>query len=159
MKRILVTYFSASGATRKVAEKIHNIIESDLMEITPAVPYTREDLNWNNKKSRSSIEMEDKSFRPEIVKAKENLNEYGTVFVGFPIWWYIAPTIVNTFLESYNLEGKTIVPYFTSGGSGAGKTVDYLIPSCKGAEVLPAKRLNAFDEGGIKKWLEELDLK
>lgn len=158
MKKILVTYFSASSVTKKVAEKINSIIESDLMEIIPAVPYTGEDLNWNNKKSRSSVEMEDKSFRPEIVKTKENIDEYDTVFVGFPIWWYIAPTIVNTFLESYNLEGKTVVPYFTSGGSGAGKTVDYLKPSCKGAKVLEAKRLNAFDESGIRKWIEELDL-
>ena len=158
MKKILVTYFSASGVTKKVAEKINNMVESDLLEITPVVPYTKEDLNWNDKKSRSSIEMGDKSFRPEIVKVKENIDEYDIIFVGFPIWWYIAPTIVNTFLESYNLEGKTVIPYFTSGGSGAGKTVENLKPSCKGATILEAKKLNAFDEEGIKKWIEEFKL-
>ena len=158
MSKKLVAYFSASGVTKKVAEKISNIINGDLVEIEPVTRYTRADLNWNDKKSRSSIEMEDKSYRPEIIRHLDNLDDYDTVFVGFPIWWYIAPTIVNTFLESYNLEGKKIVPYFTSGGSGAGKTNEFLKSSCKGAILIPSQRLNVFDEEGIKNWIKELNL-
>ena len=158
MSKKLVTYFSATGVTKKVAEKISEITGGELLEIEPRVPYTRADLNWNDKKSRSTVEMEDKAFRPEIVRKLDSLDGYDTIFVGFPIWWYIAPTIVNTFLERYNLEGKKIIPYFTSGGSGAGKTNEFLEPSCKGATVTPAKRLNAFDEEGIRRWIEELGL-
>lgn len=158
MSKKLVAYFSASGVTKKVAEKISNIINGDLVEIEPVTRYTRADLNWNDKKSRSSIEMEDKFYRPEIIRHLDNLDDYDTVFVGFPIWWYIAPTIVNTFLESYNLEGKKVIPFFTSGGSGAGKTNEFLKPSCKGATLTEAKRLNAFDEDGIKNWIDNLGL-
>ena len=158
MSKKLVAYFSASGVTKKVAEKISNIINGDLVEIEPVTRYTRADLNWNDKKSRSSIEMEDKSYRPEIIRHLDNLDDYDTVFVGFPIWWYIAPTIVNTFLESYNLEGKKVIPFFTSGGSGAGKTNEFLRPSCKGATLTEPKRLNAFDEEGIKNWIDNLVL-
>ena len=158
MSKKLIAYFSASGVTKKVAEKISEIIGGDLLEIEPTVPYTKDDLNWNDKKSRSTLEMEDKSFRPEIIKKMDDLDKYDTIFVGFPIWWYIAPTIVNTFLESYNLEGKKIVPYFTSGGSGAGKTNEFLKSSCKGAILLPSQRLNVFDEEGIKNWIKELNL-
>lgn len=102
--------------------------------------------------------MEDKSYRPEIIKHLDNLDDYNTIFVGFPIWWYIAPTIVNTFLESYNLENKKIVPFFTSGGSGAGKTNKFLETSCKGAILSEPKRLNAFDEDEIKNWIDDLTL-
>ena len=118
MSKVLVTYFSASGVTRSVAQNIANSIEADLFEIKAKVPYTSDDLNWTNKKSRSSLEMNDKSSRPEIEKTVNNLNEYDTVFIGFPVWWYTAPTIINTFIESLDLSGKTLIPFCTSGGTG-----------------------------------------
>ena len=119
----LVTYFSASGVTKKVAEKLAEAAGADLFEIKPEVAYTEADLNWMDKKSRSSIEMNDKSFRPAIAEKYNNMADYDVVYVGFPIWWYVAPTIINTFLESYDFSGKTIVLFATSGGSGFGNTV------------------------------------
>ena len=124
----LVAYFSATGTTMEAASKLAKAAHADLHEIVPAVPYTPADLNWRDKKSRSTLEMEDKSSRPAIANMVENMDQYDTVFVGYPIWWYIAPTIINTFLEQYDLTGKTIVPFFTSGGSGAGETMRYLRP-------------------------------
>ncbi|MDU2694527.1 MAG: flavodoxin, partial [Intestinibacter bartlettii] len=119
----LVTYFSASGVTKKVAEKLAEAAGADLFEIKPEVAYTEADLNWMDKKSRSSIEMNDKSFRPAIAEKCNNMADYDVVYIGFPIWWYVAPTIINTFLESYDFSGKTIVLFATSGGSGFGNTV------------------------------------
>ena len=122
----LVTYFSASGVTKKVAEKLAEAAGADLFEIKPEVAYTEADLNWMDKKSRSSIEMNDKSFRPAIEEKCNNMADYDVVYVGFPIWWYVAPTIINTFLESYDFSGKTIVLFATSGGRGFGNTVEEL---------------------------------
>lgn len=115
MSKRLVAYFSASGVTAKVAENLADAIGADIFEIQPEVPYTKADLNWMDKKSRSTIEMSDPTSRPSIAAKRDNMDEYDTIFVGFPIWWYIAPTIINTFLESYDLKGKTIIPFATCG--------------------------------------------
>ena len=136
MSKRLVAYFSASGVTAKVAENLADAIGADIFEIQPEVPYTKADLNWMDKKARSTIEMSNPTSRPAIAAKRDNMDEYGIIFVGFPIWWYVAPTIINTFLESYNLKGKTIIPFATSGGSGMGKTNEKLAPSCPGAKLL-----------------------
>ena len=133
MSKKLVAYFSASGVTAKVAERLSESIGADLHEITPKVRYTDADLDWRDKTSRSSIEMSNPASRPEIERIRDNMKDYDTIYLGFPIGWYIAPTIINTFLESYDLTGKTIVPFATSGGSGMGKTNELLLPSCPGA--------------------------
>lgn len=143
MNRKLVAYFSASGVTAKVAETLSETIGADLFAIEPKVPYTKADLDWMDKNSRSTLEMKDPASRPEIARVRDNMEEYDTVFVGFPIWWYVAPTIINTFLESYDLTGKTIIPFATSGGSGMGKTNEKLMSSCKGAKLLDGKVLKA----------------
>lgn len=122
----LVAYFSCTGTTKSVAEILADVAGADLYEIKPEVPYTNADLNWMDKKSRSSVEMKDPSSRPAIAGKVSNMMEYEVVFVGFPIWWYTAPNIINTFLESYDFSGKTIIPFATSGGSGFGKTVEKL---------------------------------
>ena len=124
MRKILVAYFSASGVTKGVAQRLAKVAGADLFEIRPAVPYTQADLNWTDKKSRSSVEMNDPLSRPEIAEMLPNMADYDTVFVGYPIWWYVAPHIINTFVESYDLSGKTLVAFATSGGSGIGKTVE-----------------------------------
>jgi len=132
----LVAYFSASGTTKKLAERIANEKGFDIFEIEPKEKYTNEDLNWMDKNSRSSKEMkDDRSIRPEIVKKDLDLSKYDTIYLGFPIWWYIAPTIINTFLESYDFSGKRIVLFATSGGSGFGKAVDNLKGSASGATI------------------------
>ena len=118
MSKTLVAYFSASGVTEKLAKTLAEAIHADLFQIQPEVPYTGEDLNWNNPRSRSSVEMNDKSFRPLVAGQVEHMEQYDRIFVGFPIWWYVAPTIINTFLEQYDLTGKTVIPFATSGGSG-----------------------------------------
>ena len=134
MSRKLVAYFSATGTTTKVAELLADAVGADIFEIQPEIPYTTADLDWHNKNSRSSIEMKDDSSRPAIASKRDNMHEYDTIFVGFPIWWYVAPTIINTFLESYDMTGKTIIPFATSGGSGIGDTNKKLTPSCSGAK-------------------------
>lgn len=144
MNKRLVAYFSASGVTAKVAENLADAIGADIFEIQPEVPYTKADLNWMDKKARTTIEMSDPTSRPAIAAKRDNIDEYDTIFVGFPIWWYVAPTIVNTFLESYNLKGKTIIPFATSGGSGMGKTNEKLAPSCPGAKLLHGKVFNSY---------------
>ena len=155
MGKTLVAYFSASGVTKKLAQTLADAIGADLFAIEPKVPYTRADLNWMDKQSRSTIEMQNPASRPEIAGSCKNIADYDTVFVGFPIWWYVAPTIVNTFLESCDLTGKTVVPFATSGGSGLGRTVEALRASCPGAEVLPGRLLNGgFSDGELKKWAE-----
>jgi flavodoxin len=131
-KKVLVAYFSASGVTKKVAETIAEVTQGDIYEIKPKVPYTSADLDWRDKNSRSTVEMRDPNSRPAIANSVENFSDYDTIFVGFPIWWYVAPSIVNTFLESYDFTGKTIVPFATSGGSGFGETetkLKALLPS------------------------------
>ena len=155
MSRKLVAYFSASGVTAKVAEKLSEAIGADLYAIEPEVPYTKADLDWMDKKSRSTIEMNNPASRPAITGKRDNMNDYDTVFVGFPIWWYVAPTIINTFLESYDLTDKTIIPFATSGGSDMGKTNEKLLPSCKGAKLLNGKVFKASVSGadlGQKGW-------
>ena len=119
MSNILVSYFSASGVTKGVAEKIANAVNGDLFEIEPVQKYTDEDLDWTNKQSRSTIEMNNRSFRPPILNKVSNINEYNTVIIGFPVWWYTAPTIINTFIEENNLEGKNVYIFITSGGTGS----------------------------------------
>ncbi len=160
MSRKLVAYFSASGVTAKVAEKLSEAIGADLYAIEPEVPYTKADLDWMDKKSRSTIEMNDPTSRPAIAGKRDNMDDYDTVFVGFPIWWYIAPTIINTFLESYDLTGKTIIPFATSGGSDMGKTNEKLLPSCKGARLLDGKVFKASVSGAdLANWAEGLENK
>ena len=153
MKKPLVVYFSATGTTKGKAEILAKVLGADLKEIVPAERYTAADLDWHDKKSRSSVEMADKSSRPAIAETVGNMAEYDTVFLGFPIWWYIAPTIVNTFLEAHDLAGKRVVPFFTSGGSGAGRTLDYLKPSAPKATFVPPKNLTHADESAIRTWV------
>lgn len=157
MSKKLVAYFSASGVTASLAKNLAAAIGADLFEIEPVIRYGKADLDWTNKNSRSSVEMNDKSSRPAVAKKLGNMSEYDEVFVGFPIWWYIAPTIVNTFLEGYDLAGKTIIPFATSGGSGMGETNEYLANSCKGAKLVEGKvlRRNACADE-LKKWAEEV---
>lgn len=158
-KKILVAYFSASGVTAKAAWKLSEAIGADLHEIKPEVPYSSADLNWMDKKSRSSVEMNDPSSRPTIAEKLADMEKYDVVFVGFPIWWYVAPTIINTFLESYDFSGKTIIPFATSGGSGMGKTNEKLGPSCPGTTLLQGKLLNGnLSEYSLKNWVKNLNL-
>ena len=142
MSKTLVAFFSASGTTAKVAENLAKAAGADLYEIKPDVPYTKDDLNWMNKQSRSSVEMRDKSSRPELADTDANIAAYDTIFIGFPIWWYIAPTIINTFLESYDFSGKKIVLFATSGGSGFGKAVQNLQSSAPDAQIIAGEILN-----------------
>lgn len=158
-KKILVAYFSASGVTAKAAKALAEAAGADLYEIKPEKPYTREDLNWNDKKSRSSVEMNDKTSRPAIAGKVADMAQYEFVFVGFPIWWYVAPTIINTFLESYDFSGKTVIPFATSGGSDMGKTNAGLAPSCPGASLLDGKMLNGMQsQADLKAWVESLNM-
>ena len=160
MSKKLVAFFSASGTTKKVAEMIAEEVKADLFEIEPKVPYTKPDLDWMNKKSRSSVEMSDKKYRPAIMKKEMDMSSYDEILLGFPIWWYVAPTIINTFLESYDLTGKTIIPFATSGGSDMGKTNEKLLPSCKGAKLLDGKVFKASVSGAdLAKWAEGLENK
>lgn len=146
MEKKLVAYFSASGTTKKTAEMLAQAAGADLYEITPKVAYTQADLNWMDKKSRSSVEMNNKIFRPEIEQKDAHISEYDEIILGFPIWWYVAPTIVNTFLEKYDFSGKKIVLFATSGGSGFGNTVKELQPSAPNAEFVEGKILNSKHE-------------
>ena len=157
MSNKLVAYFSASGVTGSVAQKLAEAVGADLYEIKPAVPYTRADLNWNDSNSRSSVEMRDKSSRPELADKSAKVDGHDVIFLGFPIWWYVAPTIINTFLESYDFAGKTIILFATSGGSGFGEAVTGLKPSAPGAVIREGKvfsRRVSVDE--LKKWVESL---
>ena len=158
--KTLVAYFSASGVTANVAKLLAEAAGADLFEIKPAVPYTNADLNWMDKKSRSTVEMQDKSSRPAIAAPCSNLADYDTIFVGFPIWWYVAPTIINTFLEREDFSGKTVIPFATSGGSGVGDTDKYLHPSCSEQTAWrPAKRFaGSTGAAELQKWVEGLKL-
>lgn len=154
MAKKLVAYFSASGTTKKTAELLAEAVGADLYEITPKVAYTKADLNWMDKKSRSSVEMNDKKFRPEIEDKDANIAEYDEIILGFPIWWYVAPTIVNTFLEKFDFSGKKVVLFATSGGSGFGNTVKELQPSAPNTEIVEGKILNSKSE--IEKFAKSL---
>lgn len=155
MSKKLVAYFSASGVTKRYAERLAQAADADLFEIKPTVPYTDADLNWKNSNSRSSIEMKNPDSRPEIAEKLSDMDKYDTVFVGFPIWWYVAPTIIDTFLESYDFSDKTVVPFATSGGSGMGKTADVLRQVCPAADIKDGKVLNNMTDEKIKQWLNE----
>ena len=156
MGKTLVAYFSASGVTAKVAKRLADSIGADLHEIQPEVPYTTADLDWTNKKSRSSVEMEDKAFRPAIANSVSNMESYQNILIGFPVWWYIAPTIINTFLEQYDMTGKKIIPFATSGMSGMGKTNEELKDSCIGAELIDGQRFDAnISADKLKAWAEQ----
>ena len=150
----LVTYFSASGVTKAIAEQIKEELGADIYEIKPLEPYTKADLNWMNPFSRSSKEMKNKSSRPEIIEDGIDLSKYDTIFVGFPIWWGIAPTIINTFVEKYDFTGKTIYPFATSGGSGYGKSNELISQSLNGKGTLKeGKLINRFDKDGLRSWI------
>ncbi len=158
MSKILVACFSAGGVTAKLAKRLAAMAGADLYEIRPEVPYSKEDLNWEDPNSRSSIEMNDRSIRPGIADMMDapDISAYDTVYIGFPIWWYVAPTIINTFLEQYDWAGKTIIPFATSGSSGMGKTNEGLAPSCPGAKLKEGKRFAAdASDDELQAFLEE----
>lgn len=155
----LVAYFSATGTTAKAAQALAEAAGADLYEIKPAVPYTSADLNWMDKRSRSSVEMNDKRFRPALADANAPVDGHNVVFLGFPIWWYTAPTIVNSFLEAYDFSGKTIVLFATSGGSGLGRAASDLQGSAPCAKIVDGRMLNGRpSEAELKKWIEGLKL-
>ena len=152
MAKTLVAYFSASGTTMDVASRLARVTDSDLFAIVPVNPYTSADLNWRDKQSRSTREAADPSCRPAITSRVEHIEGYATIFLGFPIWWYVAPAIINTFLESYDLTGKTIVLFATSGGSGMGKTASVLRASAPGAKIVDDGILNNASKADLEKF-------
>ncbi len=157
MSMVLVAYFSASGVTGSVAKKLAEATGADLYEIRPAVKYTSADLNWNNSNSRSSVEMKDKSSRPELADKSAEISGHDVIFLGFPIWWYVAPTIINTFLEAYDFSGKKIILFATSGGSGFGRAVEGLKSSAPNAEIREGKLFrSSVSVSELKKWVEGL---
>lgn len=160
MSNILVAYFSASGVTAKAAKALAGAAGADLYEIRPKAPYTQADLNWMDKRSRSSAEMNDKGARPALADTDARIADYDVIFLGFPIWWYVAPTIVNTFLESYDFSGKTIVLFATSGGSGLGRSAAGLRGSVAAdAKILDGRMLNGrLDEKELRAWVDRLKL-
>ena len=158
MSKTLVAYFSASGTTAQVAKELAKAAGAELYEIRPQVPYTKADLNWMDKKSRSSVEMNDKSSRPALADKDANIEAYDTILLGFPIWWYVAPTIINSFLESYDFSGKRIVLFATSGGSGFGRTVAGLKASVAAdTQIVEGRLLNGrLTEKDLKAWAESV---
>lgn len=159
MSKRLVAYFSASGVTAKTAKALAEAAEADLYEIQPQIPYTQADLNWMDKKSRSTVEMNDPDSRPAISGSVPGMDQYDVIFLGFPIWWYTAPTIIKTFLESYDMAGKKIVLFATSGGSGLGDTAKTLQKVCPKAEFKGGKLLNGRQSReSLTSWIESLDI-
>lgn len=157
MSKTLVAFFSASGVTRQVAQKLAAAAQADLYEIKPAVPYTQADLNWRDKSSRSSVEMQNLAIRPQLADTDAKIEQYDRILLGYPIWWYMAPTIINTFLESYDFSGKSIILFATSGGSGFGKSVKELSPSCPNATIREGRMLNDNpSEQELRQWVESL---
>ena len=157
MSKTLVAYFSASGTTARVAGELASAIGADRYEIEPKTPYTAADLNWNDRTSRSSVEMNDEHCRPEIATAIDDMDAYDTVFVGFPVWWYVEPRIIDTFLESYDFTGKTIVPFATSGGSGLGKAPQRMQQIAASSTVVAGKLLNGRpNAAALRAWAESL---
>lgn len=152
MSKKLVAYFSASGVTKKAARRLAEAAGADLFEIRPAIAYTSADLNWTDKASRSTLEMNDPASRPEIAESLANMVDYDTIFIGFPIWWYVAPRIIETFLESYDFSGKTLIPFATSGGSGLGKTMDVLKERCPDARWQDGRMLNHASDAELADW-------
>ncbi len=156
MKKVLVAYFSASGVTKAMAQQLAKVAEADLYEIRPAQPYTDADLDWTDDKSRSSVEMKDKSSRPAIADKMQDMKNYDVVYVGFPIWWYTCPTIINTFMESYDFAGKTVIPFATSGGSSIKKACADLKAAYHDVNWKEGKLLNGTSIEEIEKWVEGL---
>lgn len=157
MSKTLIAFFSASGTTKGVAKKLAAATGGDLYRITPAVPYTSADLNWRDKRSRSSLEMNDPSSRPALADHDADIADYERIFLGFPIWWYTAPSIIRTFLELYDFSGKTIILFATSGGSGLGRTADDLYACCPGAKILSGGILSGnASEAALKRWADNL---
>ena len=157
MSKKLVAYFSASGSTAKLAKTLASAAEAELYEIRPVVPYERRDLNWMDKKSRSSVEMQDKSCRPALKDTEAPVAEADMIFVGFPIWWYREPSIIDSFLDAYDWTGKTVVPFCTSGGSELGEGQSRIEALAKGAKVLHGRRFSArASESELKKWIETI---
>ena len=154
--KTLVAYFSASGQTAKLAKTLAGVTGGDLFEIAPETAYTAADLDWMDKKSRSTIEMKDPKSRPAIAGKVADMAQYDTVFVGFPIWWYQAPRIIETFLESYDFSGKTVIPFATSGGSGMGRTVDELRKLCPNADWKAGKMMNGVSDKALADWANAL---
>lgn len=155
----LVAYFSATGTTAKAAKALAKAVGGDLYEIKPAVPYTSADLDWTNKSSRSSLEMKDANSRPALADTNAPVAGHDVIFLGFPVWWYVAPTILNTFLEAYDFRGKTIVLFASSGSSGLGKSAAGLRPSAPGAKIVDGRMLNgSLNEAELKSWAEGLNL-
>lgn len=152
MAKTLVAYFSASGTTMDVASRLARVTDGDLFAIVPADPYTSADLDWRDKQSRSTLEAADPSCRPAITSKVERIEDYDTIFLGFPIWWYVAPAIVSTFLESYDLTGKTVVLFATSGGSGMGKTASILKASAPDAKIVDSGILNNASNAELEKF-------
>lgn len=152
MSKALVAYFSATGTTMNVATRLARVADGDLFAIAPANPYTSADLDWRDKQSRSTLEAANPSCRPVITSRVEHIEDYNTIFLGFPIWWYVAPAIVSTFLESYDLAGKTVVLYATSGGSGMGKTASILRASAPGAKIVDGGILNNVSDTELEKF-------
>ncbi len=159
MSKKLVAYFSASGTTARAAKQLAKAAEADLYEIAPETPYSAADLDWTDKNSRSTKEMNDPDFFPPIAGEVPNTEEYDVLFLGFPIWWYTAPSIIKTFLKGCQLSGKKIVLFATSGGSSLGSTAEKLKPFCPGADIKGGKMLNgALSEGSLRKWVDGLKL-
>lgn len=152
--KTLVAYFSASGTTKEVAQQLAEVAGADLHEIKPEQPYTDADLDWRNKQSRSSVEMQDKNSRPSITAKLQNMQDYDVVYVGFPIWWYTCPTIINTFMEAYNFSGKTVIPFATSGGSSIKKACADLKAAYPNLNWKEGKLLNHASKNDLKKWVE-----
>ena len=158
MGKVLVAFFSASGVTKKVAENLAKAAGADLFEIVPKQIYTSADLNWMDKKSRSSVEMNDRNCRPEIATKVDDMEQYDMIFVGFPVWWYREPSIIDTFMESYDFTGKKVIPFCTSGGSGLGDSPRNMEALASGAKVLEGKRLSSsISESELKNWIEGLN--
>ena len=154
MSKVLTAYFSASGVTAAAARRLAEAAGADIFEIKPEIAYTSADLDWTNKRSRSTVEMNDASSRPAIAALPENLADYDTVFIGFPIWWYTAPRLIDTFIESCDLSGKTVIPFATSGGSGMGRTVSELKKLCPGANWKDGKVVNGMSDKALAAWVK-----
>ncbi|MCR5136174.1 MAG: NAD(P)H-dependent oxidoreductase [Oscillospiraceae bacterium] len=159
MSKKMIAYFSASGSTAKLASTLAAAADAALYEIRPAVPYERRDLNWMDKKARSTVEMQDRSSRPALADTAAPVEEADVIFLGFPIWWYREPSIIDSFLDAYDFSGKTVVPFFTSGGSGLGEGQDRIEELAKGAKVLPGRRFPArASESELRSWTDGLRL-
>lgn len=156
MEKVLVVYFSASGVTEEVARQLAEVTSGDLHKIQPEQPYTAADLDWTNKQSRSSLEMNDKNSRPSISDKVQNMEEYNVVYIGFPIWWYTAPTIINTFLESYDFKGKTVIPFATSGGSSIKKACQDLKAAYPNINWREGKLLNNASKKELEEWIKSM---